>query len=87
MTIHPLFRKSSLGPEEIEVLARAYNDALKQLGLSPRVDRITEVVAKKAFELWQRGLRDRAKLTDRIVEDFLGLPPKPRRRQARRQLG
>jgi hypothetical protein len=80
VTIHPLFRKSSLGPEEIEVLAGAYNDALKQLGLSPRVDRITEVVAKKAFELWQRGLRDRAKLTDGIVEDFLRLPPKPRRR-------
>jgi hypothetical protein len=34
VTIHPLFRKSSLGPEEIEVLAGAYNDALKQLGLS-----------------------------------------------------
>jgi len=74
VTIHPLFRDAPLGPEEIETLAGAYEDALARLGLKQRSDRITEVVARKALEIWQRGVRGRTALTRLILNDLTGSP-------------
>jgi len=41
----------SLGPEDIEGLVAAYEQALIALGIEDRNDPMTELVAKKVFEI------------------------------------
>ena len=52
----------SLGPENIEGLVAAYEQALIALGIEDRNDPMTELVAKKVFEIRQMGVRDPAKI-------------------------
>ena len=47
-----------MGPEEIAVLAEAYEATLKKLKLVDRSDPITQLIAKKIIEIGQRGVRD-----------------------------
>jgi hypothetical protein len=39
MAIHHLLNSSAFGPEEIQQIVKAYDDALSALGLSSRDDR------------------------------------------------
>ena len=52
----------SLGPEDIEGLVAAYEQALIALGIEDRNDPMTELVAKNVFEIRQMGVRDPAKI-------------------------
>ena len=52
----------SLGPEDIEGLVAAYEQALIALGIEDRNDPMAELVAKKVFEIRQMGVRDPAKI-------------------------
>jgi len=47
-----------LGPEEINRLATAYEQALQGIGLVDREDPLAEMVAKKVIEIAQTGVRD-----------------------------
>ena len=58
MAIYRLLQKSAFGPEDIELLATAYEDALRALKLNDRDDPITQLVAKRIIEAAQTGLRD-----------------------------
>ena len=51
-----------LGPEDIVDLVAAYEQVLLALGISDRDDPMTELVAKKVFELGQMGVRDPTKI-------------------------
>ena len=52
----------SLGPEDIQGLVAAYEQALIALGIEDRNDPMTELVAKNVFEIRQMGVRDPAKI-------------------------
>jgi hypothetical protein len=73
MTIHNLFKNSPFGPEEIRVLATAYEQTLSALGLKQREDRLTELVAKKIISISQTGVRDASILAERAIAE-LGFP-------------
>jgi hypothetical protein len=73
MRAHSLFTTLSLGREDVGVLVAAYKDALRGLGIGPSESRLKNAVATKAIEIWQSGVRDRAELVDRILEEFFCL--------------
>ena len=62
MAIYRLLQNSAFGPDEIERMTTAYEDALRVLGLSDRADPLTEILAKKIIEIAQTGERDPAKI-------------------------
>ena len=70
MTVHNLFKNSPFGPEEIGVLASAYQQTLHTLGLRERDDPLTEMVAKKIISLAQTGVRDASTLAERAIADL-----------------
>jgi len=70
MPIYRLLQNSPLGPEEISMLADAYNEAMKKLGLVDRNDPVAEIVAKKVIELGQRGIRESKQLSDLAVKEL-----------------
>lgn len=67
MAIYRLLQKSAFGPEEIERMTTAYEDALQVLGLTDRADPLTEILAKKIIEIAQTGERDPAKIRAKAV--------------------
>ena len=58
----------SFGPGEIEVLVKAFEDALRELQLNDREDPITLTVAKLIIDLANQGERDPVRLRDRALE-------------------
>jgi len=70
MPIYRLLQNSPFGPEEISMLADAYNEAMKKLGLVDRNDPVAEIVAKKVIELGQRGIRESKQLSDLAVKEL-----------------
>ena len=67
MAIYRLLQKSAFGPEEIERMTTAYEDALRVLGLTDRSDPMTEILAKKIIEIAQTGERDPARIRAQAV--------------------
>lgn len=58
MAIYRLLQNSAFGPEEIDRMTTAYEEALRVLGLTDRADPMTEILAKKIVEIAQTGERD-----------------------------
>jgi hypothetical protein len=73
MAIYRLLAKSPLGPDEINILATAYETTLRELRLVDRSDPITQLVAKKIIEVGQTGLKDPAKISAQAIKE-LGIP-------------
>lgn len=73
MVIYRILQNSPLGPEEIARLSRAYEEALRSIGVQDRNDPLTELIAKKIIEIGQTGLKDPSEICVRAVEE-LGLP-------------
>jgi len=73
MAIYRILQNSPLGPEEITRLSRAYEQALRTIGIVDRNDPLTELIAKKIIEIGQTGLKDPADICGWVVEE-LGLP-------------
>lgn len=73
LAVRRLLAKSPLGPEEIDILAKAYERTLHALGLVDRNDPLTEIIAKKIIEIGQTGLRDPSQISAQAVKE-LGLP-------------
>jgi hypothetical protein len=63
---HPAF-----GPDEIAVIATAFEDALRQLRLSNREDPATLAIAKLIIELAKQGERDPVRLRERALKALL----------------
>ena len=68
MPIRPLLERSAFGPDEIEVLASAFEAALRELNLADRTDPATTLVAKRIIELAQQGERDPDRLREGAVK-------------------
>ena len=73
MAIHRHLNKGVFEPEDVEGLVRAYDDALRALGLVDRRDPVCEIVAKKLLEIAQTGERNPQRLAALTVE-HLGIP-------------
>lgn len=70
MAISRILQNSPLGPEEIARLSRAYEQALRMIGVQDRNDPLTELIAKKVIEIGQTGLKDPAEICARAVEEL-----------------
>ena len=66
----------AFGPEEIKVLAAAFEDAMRTLRLTDRTDPATDMVARRIIDLARLGERDPVRLRDYAVE--IDQPPKAR---------
>jgi hypothetical protein len=73
MAIYRLLQNSALGPEEIERLAAAYEQTLRDLALKDRDDPITRLIAEKVLEVGQTGIRDPDQISKLAIKE-LGLP-------------
>lgn len=73
MAVRRLLAKSPLGPEEIDILAKAYEETLHAFGLVDRNDPLTEIIAKKVIEIGQTGLRDPSQISAQAFKE-LGPP-------------
>jgi hypothetical protein len=68
MTIYRLYRNRAFEPEAISVMTSAYAEVCRTLGLSERDNPDANVVAKTVIEFAQRGVRDPARLRDRVLQ-------------------
>lgn len=71
MAIQNQLDSFAFGPEEIQYVAKAYDDALSALGLVSRDDPATRLLAKKIIEIARTGERDPLKISGRAI-DTLG---------------
>jgi len=70
MPINRLLANTSLGPEEIGCLNKAYEHALRALCLVDRNDPLTEIVARKIIEIGQTGISDPAQISKLAIKDL-----------------
>jgi hypothetical protein len=68
MTVYRLYKNRAFEPEAISVMISAYAEVCSTLGLSERDNPDTNVVAKTVIEYAQRGVRDPARLRDRVLQ-------------------
>ena len=67
MAIYRLIANGSFGPDEIEVMTAAYEDALLDLRLANRDDPITELIAKAIVNVTATGERDPIRVKERAI--------------------
>ncbi len=70
MTIYPLFADQAFEPETLECMSEAYEAVCEALELNVKKDMITETVAERIIEYAQRGVRDKARLTEMTLQAF-----------------
>jgi hypothetical protein len=70
MAIYRLFERSPFGPEEIEVLSRAYEQVLRDPELVDRTDPVTLLIATKIIEIAQTGVREASLIRASIMREF-----------------
>ena len=75
MPIRPLLYGSEVfTPEEIAVIATAFEDTLNALGLVNRQDPAVTMVAKRMFELARGGEHDPILLQEAVLNSFRNDP-------------
>ena len=67
MAICKLIANGSFGPDEIEVMKAAYEDALIDVGVTDRNDPITELIAKAIVNATASGERDPNEVMERAL--------------------
>ena len=70
MPINRLLEHEAFGPEDINVLAKAFEDTLSALGVLHRDDPLTELIAKKIIECARTGEREPIRLRDRALNSL-----------------
>jgi hypothetical protein len=70
MAVYSLFRNKPFEPEAIRVLSGAYADVCRALGLDDGDRHETDAVAKKVIEFAQRGVSDRVRLRERVLQEL-----------------
>ena len=73
MAIYKLIQNTPLGPDEIQRLIAAYEETLRTLGLIERDDPVTQIIAKKVFEVAQTGIEDPSEISKLAIKQ-LGIP-------------
>jgi len=57
-------------PHEVAAMAAAFEEALRELGLTDRTDKMTEMVAREIIDLAKRGERNPATLRAEVIKKF-----------------
>ena len=70
MPINRLLKDSSLGPEDVARLNRAYTCALRKLHLVDRNDPVAEIVARKIIEIDAIGISDPERICKTAVKQL-----------------
>jgi hypothetical protein len=70
MAVYRLFRNKAFEPEALTMITNAYADVCRALGLSDCDRPQTDTVAKVVIEFAQRGVRDRARLRERVLQEL-----------------
>jgi hypothetical protein len=71
MPVGPLlYGSGAFTPEEIAVIATAFEDALNVLGLVDRKDPAVTMIAKRMIEIARGGERDPILLREAVVKSF-----------------
>jgi len=70
MPIQQWLAGSAFSPEDVTMLASAFESSLRDLGLVNREDPIVLLVAQRVIALAQEGERDPIKLRDDVVKAF-----------------
>jgi hypothetical protein len=73
VAIYRLLQGSAFGPDAVNCIAAAYEEALRTLQLTDRTDPLAETVARKIFEIAQTGEREPARISALALKE-LGLP-------------
>jgi len=73
MPIRRLLAGSKLGIDEIEILTRAFDKALRLLSVVDRNDPLTEMIAQKIVEIGATTIRDPAEIAKTALKK-LGIP-------------
>jgi hypothetical protein len=66
-------RQAEFPGDEVQRLVAAYEETLRALRLKERDDRITQIVAKKLFEIAQTGIEDPLEISKLAIKQ-LGIP-------------
>lgn len=64
--IHALIPRS-FDPSAMNAIAAAYHATIRELGLTGRIDPITEIVARKVIDIAETGERDPARIQAHVV--------------------
>jgi len=79
MSIHPLFQRGAFGPEEIQRMVTAYEDALSALDLGEYGEPLLNgLLARKILESAQSGERSPERMTEQALA-YLGVYRKDER--------
>jgi hypothetical protein len=70
LPIRPLIENEAFDPEAVQVIAAAFEDALRELGLSDRSDPLVELVARRIITFARQGERDPVKLRDLALKSL-----------------
>jgi hypothetical protein len=77
MPIVELLKRQSFDAETIAVIAAAFDDACRELGLSDRRDPITETLAVKIIEVAQTGEREPGAISQRAIASLGAMEAPP----------
>jgi hypothetical protein len=66
--IYRLLQNSAFDPDTVKLLATAFDEACRALGLAERTDPLRDTVARKIIEIAQTGERDPVRLCDKTLE-------------------
>ncbi len=70
MAIYRLLQNSTLEPEEISRITKAYEQALHTLCVKDRDDPLTEMIAKMIIKIAQSGIHDAAQLSALAIKEL-----------------
>ena len=70
MAIYRLLQNSTLEPEEISRITKAYEQALHTLCVKDRDDPLTEMIAKMIIKSAQSGIHDAAQLSALVIKEL-----------------
>jgi hypothetical protein len=70
MAIYRLLKNSTLEPEEIARITKAYEQALHTLCVKDRDDPLTEMIAKNIIKIAQTGVHDAVQLSALAIAEL-----------------
>jgi hypothetical protein len=77
MPIRRLLAGSELGANEIEILTKAFDQAMRSLSLVDRNDPLTELLARNIIEVGATDVHNPAEIANEAIKK-LGIPPPPK---------
>jgi hypothetical protein len=70
MSIYLHLQTSAMGPEEVNRIIEAYQQALRILCVQDRDDPLTEIIGKKIIKIAQAGVKDPAQISARAIKEL-----------------